>query len=216
MLIKTETRHEKNPLWIYWTPNEVYNNQELSFKHLGFDYKPLIDKWTKVCKIPTKKLWNEIRIKDEASGGIVMPRQLRWWNNRKYMDAVFWVYSTPMKFIVDEAEFYCYALEYIECQRIKRDAVQELGYNPFSSESPSLLVPCDCCHKAWTETSNGYSDHLRPRAEEVVSQQEVDASSEFKEKVEAVKKNIIPLVLEDGKLDELLGGPGRLLDGEVA
>jgi len=88
-----------------------------------------------------------------------------WWKDKQWQEETLWCYQTPVKLFHkgDPLNPYlCYALEMMECERIRLTEIERIGYSKFAI-GDSLIVPTDCCEQCCDETSAGVSDHVRER-----------------------------------------------------
>jgi hypothetical protein len=104
--------------------------------------------------------------------------------------------------VIDGARMFCYVLEPFEGMRVAEVGLDKLGYPPFESDAPALFIPVECTQVAWTETSNGHSDHGRPREEKVLSLEQVEKEAQTKEGVQKILSEIQDI---GEKADEIAG-----------
>lgn len=208
MLIQTEARPVKSETWQHWTPNEVYADLRLSQEHLGLNYRKVIDLWMRKYRYTAPRKWFEIRVMKENS--LILPVQSSkdWWKDPAFMDKIFWVYQKPMRIKYKNTDCFVYVLEFMECQRVEQLLWQRIGRKPFRSDYPLLFVPVDCAEHAWNERSGGYSDHLRPRPEVVLTQEEIDKDGEVEEAIKKIK------LIADEEMSKL--APPTPLEKEMA
>lgn len=171
----------KNPRWSTITPNQLFKSD--------LTYATKMLQWTTANNLPPPKNFFEVRIVKQQSI-LDLHQSNRWWDDPLFMDKVFWVIQKPLSFKMGFATFQAYALEYFECLRIVDIAKAKFGKNPFGHPEPSLCIPCDVVELAWDETTNGYSDHLRPVAENIKSQQRVDKDSTEREEIDKILATI--------------------------
>ena len=173
MLVKTRVPETKNPMWQHYTPNELYESDILSHGLLGCSYSTFIEAWKGLHQVPGKNVWFEVRIVSGKTSEAISDRRA-WWRQSEFMDKIFWVFQHPLPAVLNGKRYFTYMLEPLEARRVVEIAKDKLGYNPFEGEAPLLFIPTECCVLAWTETSNGYSDHGRHRPEESLSAEEED------------------------------------------
>ena len=198
MLIQIDKSPVKNPIWEYYTPNELYESDILSYGKLGMSYLDFLSAWKKMNQVRGKPDFFEVRIVDGKTQEKIHDSRA-WWRQPEFMDKIFWVWQRPEALMVGDDRYFVYMLEPLEAARVVETAKERLGHNPFESDMPALYVPVECCVLAWTETSNGYSDHGRHRPEHVPTQQEVDENA-----------------LAEIRADQLLGEAIDIVDPEIA
>lgn len=189
MLLKTQTRMERCPMWLDITPNELYFQNE--------DYRTLLAEWAGINDIPKHDKMFEVRIVNQRSA-LEIHRSHAWWDQPEFMDQVFWVFVKPIQCFPDGPEgepLPCYPLEFYECLRVMEVAMQKLGYNPFPEpHPPSLLVPVECVQIEWEETTGGYADNIREqciaRANAPKSNAEKEAEHQLQEIVKEKTKEL--------------------------
>lgn len=199
MLIKTNVHPTKNPLWEHWTPNECWEDEDFSQKHLGLSYSKLTDEFCTKYNVNSKRLWREVRVKNIAPS-IARAGKESWWDQPELAERIFWVFHSPTYSDIDGTRYFYYILEPFECLRVVQVGIDKLGYNPFTEEIPALYLPVECATAAWDETSGGYSDHLRHRPEAVLTQQEIDEEEKTNELAKVIEKEI-------GEISEEQYGP---------
>jgi len=201
MLIKVNKSPIKNPIWEYYTPNELYDSDILSYGKLNQSYAEFISAWQQVTEVSVKNTWFEVRIVTGKTSEEISDEK-GWWRQPEFMDKIFWVFQTPQTAIINNHRYYVYLLEPFESMRVVQVAIEKFGYNPFPSEFPAMYLPVECSMIAWTETSNGHSDHGRHRGEIIKTQQEID--DEETEKIES-EKFMECIVDVTDKADEIVG-----------
>jgi hypothetical protein len=189
MLIQTKSVPDKNPIWSHWTPNECYENEELSLKHLKFPYSEFVESFVRSQGLVTKRVWREVRVVNKAPS-IEIATKSAWWEQPEFADRIFWVFNNPTVATIDNDRYFCHVLEPIECLRVVKAGIDKYGYNPFSVDFPCLYLPCELAKAAWDETSGGYSDHLREREVHEPTQQEIEEDAVLEEKAKEIEKNI--------------------------
>lgn len=152
-----------------------------------------------------RKRWFEVRILAEKTQIVDMSRGEGWWQNKQFMDRVFWVFQQPQTSRDPAMPYQVYVLEPYESLRVRDELFEQTGRQPFKSPWPALWIPQDCVKLAWTETSNAYSDHLRHRAEPIVQQKLLDEQARDKEQVDQFLKEIAEIPILNP--DEQLGKP---------
>jgi len=205
MLIQIDPSPIKNPAWEVYTPNELYESEILSLGKLGQSYQDFISAWKKKNKIGGKNNWFEVRITRAGTQEKIHDSRA-WWRQKEFMDRIFWVFQHPDYMIIGGERYFVYTLEPLESLRVVNVAINKFGYNPFGAHIPVLNVPVECCQLAWTETSNGYSDHGRPREEKIPTQEEIEKDKILEEKVDKLLGEELDLSgLDDKDLDSILG-----------
>jgi hypothetical protein len=201
MLLKTKTSPVKNPVWAHYTPNELYDSDILSNTHLGMEYSTFLPMWKLNKSVTGRNAWFEVRI-TKSKAEVEIGDRSAWWRQPEFMDKIFWVFQQPQWFEMDKKRFFCYNLEPFEGQRVAQVGEDKLGYNPFEGPFPALHIPVECTEMAWSETSNGYSDHGRPREEEHLTAQEKEDALETEHDVAKILSEIQDV---DSKADEIAG-----------
>lgn len=196
MLIITQERPLRCPEWEDYTPNEAME--------IYPPYRRALKKWALESDIPWTDRLVEVRVTKQESR-FKMNRSSRWWDDPLWMDKLFWIFHKPIQlFPYGNEPMSCYALEFFECQRILRSAVDKFGYNPFtrineqgeleSDWQPSLFIPCECVEIAWTDTQGGYATNIREgavlRANEEKSSYEQDLEASIEEQIREKTKEI--------------------------
>lgn len=189
MLLKTKTHPTKNPVWKHYTPNELYESDVLSNGHLGLEYSTFVPIWKQGAHVIGRNAWFEVRI-TKSQTGIEIGDRKAWWRQPEFMDHIFWVFQQPQFVDIDKTRYFCYTLEPFEGQRVAQVGEEKLGYNPFEHPFPSLFLPVECTEIAWTETSNGNSDHGRPREETVKTAEEIESELQTAEEVTKILEEI--------------------------
>lgn len=183
MLIIPEVRATSNPLWANRTPNEAFETDP--------GYAEVAMAFTKKVSASSNR-WVRVRIV-KASPILDLSVRAKWWDDPLWMDKIFWVYNKPIAAVIDGQYYQTYALEFLEAQRVLEDTFRKYNANRFEDPFPALYVPCDCCHLAWSETTNGYSDHLLERPEKALTQQEIDKESAIQEVVKQLEKELVDI-----------------------
>lgn len=189
MLLKTKTYPTKNPVWAHYTPNEFFESDILSIGALKMAYADFIPQWKMLNSVGGKNTWFEIRIvKSQAK--VEISDRAAWWRQPEFMDKIFWVFQQPTPMVIDGHRLFCYVLEPFEGMRVAEVGLDKLGYPPFESDAPALFIPVDCTQVAWTETSNGFSDHGRPREEKVLTLEQQEKQEQTQEEVKKILNEI--------------------------
>lgn len=184
----------KNPLYDGQepTPNELW----LKKGSEGRIHRSHIKAWYRRSNLPhPPKRWFEVRITKTSSNDLM--RKGMWWQDSLWMDKVFWVDQKPYSEIVDGQLIQFYVLDFWECQRVRAVLLHEKHQEPFATQEPSLLVPCECCTLCWDETTQGYSDHIRDRGYREPTFLEKIASEREEEAIHEASKRIIELDPDD-------------------
>lgn len=189
---------EKHPKWQATTPNEL-RRSSLSYAEMSINF-------AKRAGFGGPWGFEEVRIVSSISG---IELDNAWWADPLFMDKVFWVYRTPFYYEPDGAKWGVYLLEPYECQRIEAVAENKFGHPVFGENAP-IIIPIDVTQRAFYETSNGFSDHIRPllriepSAEEKQRKAEEDALIE--KKLEEVKEITNELWEGEKKYERLVRG----------
>lgn len=147
------------------TPNELFNTDT--------KYRLRAQKYYKVYKsIGLKKpfRWVEIRLIDRPK--LVITSRRDWYEDPIFRDKCFWVWQAPVVQEIDGVPYSYHLLEPLECLRVSDERFRKHGIVP--KGHPLYIVPVECCHMAWTETSAGYSDHIHHRPEVRKSQKQIE------------------------------------------
>lgn len=208
MLILPQKYSIRNKVWEHYTPNEVYNNLDLSRSYLGYDYSDNEALYALKNKFGGQKVWREFRI-IQATTGLDVADKHRWWNDPLFMDKVFWVYMKPVKANVDNQTVDFYALEMFESHRVYEATLEKYKRPMFSSEFPGLLIPKECVANCWDETTNGFADNIRERPDEVITQQQVEREGLVEELLAKVKPVEISEI--EDSIDNVIPGHGKMV-----
>jgi hypothetical protein len=177
MLIKVSDNNRegvsrfKNPIWEQRgiTPNEAYA-QDPEYRALAHNHKR-----HNGFKSPMR--WVEARVVDEKISPLVLNRYDQWYQDPVWMEQVFWVYAEPLTHFTDGEPYQYYCLEAFECYRVYTTNAIKYNGKPNRDPRTGFIVPVECCHLAWTETSAGISDHIHHRPDAVKSQEQIDFES---------------------------------------
>lgn len=202
MLIITKERPVKNPVWQNKTPPELHEHEILSIGHLGHSYADFITAWKRKHDIDRANRWFEVRIiKEKTEEGVDNRRA--WWTQPEFMDKIFWVFQAPVDMTVSGKRMFCYILEPFEAMRVALTGQEKKGVPVFDSQDPALYLPVECTQLAWTETSNGYSDHNREREHKILTAEEREEELKTKEEVEKIIESVVELT--DDQADRIAG-----------
>lgn len=180
------------------SPNDHYQND--------MDYRAGVDAWCREKGQPGPHKWHQVRM---ISDKCELSTRADWWNQGPWKEAIFWVFMKPYYARFEGLPYGFYCLEFIECRRVISYMLRELGKTPWDiSSAPMLMIPTEICKPCRYETTNGYSDHLRPREIIVPTQQEVDHEAIMKELVAEKTKEVVETV-NDPRYSKLVDADGK-------
>lgn len=179
----------------YWEERGITPNEALE---LDPNYRQLVRSFAIHNEVlPPYKFWEVRIIKQDPS--VLVGIHDHWWNDSMFMDHVFWMFQKPRMTRVDGRPYPCWLLEPFECWR-----VWNLGCLKFGIPAPGkellkkgFFVPTECCQLAWTETSNGESDHIHHRPEYEASDDEINYTGELRRKVDDILKESMDIEATD-------------------
>jgi len=201
---KTGVRKWKNEFWEKqgMTPNEAYS--------LDKTYRKMIRDFATWNDLRGPFRFFEVRIVSKVTSALYTG-QKKWWDHKRFMDHVFWMFQTPIVEDVDGEPYYYWVLEPFECQRVWQILIKDLGQAVPDAMTfrSGLAIPKECCVLAWTETANGTSEHIHERAPEIKTQQQLD----YEKRVESGSKVILERVmnLDDAGVSAI--DPDKLAEG---
>lgn len=169
-------RKWKNPYWEARgeTPNEAMEHDP--------QYRQMVTQFARHNKVSGPFRFFEVRVVSD-SPSVIYDKAMKWWTHKDLMDRVFWMFQKPRYDLQEGKEPYgYYTLEPFECSRVWQVGCKTLGVpipNKMSMRN-AFTIPIECCQLAWTETSNGFSDHLHHRPEIVKSQFDLDREQAIK------------------------------------
>lgn len=170
----TDVRKWKNPYWErkMQTPNEAFQTDSR--------YRELVRLFKSQHNIESPNRFYEVRIIKQKPSIIFSGGKDYWWDTSGLMDHVFWVFQQPLYDKSETKPYGFYVLEPYECKRISRFLSEKHHIN--EPEYPGCyVIPTENCVKAWTETVNGYSEHIHHREEVVPTQEQVDKEAQLQE-----------------------------------
>lgn len=172
----------KNPLWNTFTPNEHYVRNKT--------YRDYVDRFVQINDVGCTVNFMEVRI---VRSKISLGPSTNWWDDSLFMEKVFWVFHKPLTIYPEgKAPWQAYFLEPMECVRVADIALEKFK-RPVFDPTNAVMIPCECTHMAWDETSGGYSDHLRHREEVVPTQEEIDLQEQRTKEIRRMQEDFIPL-----------------------
>jgi hypothetical protein len=164
---------EKHPKWQATTPNEL--------RRSSLSYAETSTHFAKKAGFSGPWGFEEVRIVlPESQIELENP----WWSDPLFMDKVFWVYRTPFYYEPDGVKWGIYLLEPFECQRVAAVAENKFGHPVFGKNAP-IVIPIDVTQRAFYETSNGVSDHIRPLLRVEPSAEDKEKEAEDRAAIEA-------------------------------
>lgn len=189
-------RKWKNEFWEsrQQTPNEAYDTDA--------DYRRMIHQFAKWNGISGPFKFKEVRIVSKETS-VIYSGGKKWWDHRRFMDHCFWMFHSPIVETIDGVPYSYYALEPFECQRVWRILIADLGQSIPDKQvfRSGLAVPCECAIHAWTETANGYSEHIHHRPDAVITQEQIDRDARIKAGVDTILERAMDL--REAKLDAI-------------
>lgn len=179
----TGVARKKNEYWENRreTPNEAFANDPA--------YRKMVYAYRKHNGLAVKTKWFEVRVIEEKVSCLVLNNYEKWYSDPLWMEAVFWVFQSPMSHYVDGIQYQYYVLEPFEVRRVWEENVRKYKKLPTRDPRTGIIIPVEACHLAWTETSGGYSDHLRFRPEPIKTQQEIDRENVRNETAAEIMKD---------------------------
>lgn len=157
----------------YWESRGITPNEALE---LDPRYRKLVREFAVHNGVYSPYKFFEVRIVN-ALPSVVYDKAMKWWTHKMLMDRVFWMFQKPRYDFREGKEPYgYYTLEPFECVRVWQVGCAHLNVNIPTKTllRKAFTVPIECCQIAWTETSNGFSDHIHHRPEKVETQADID------------------------------------------
>lgn len=170
----TDVRKHKSGYWEKrnLTPNEA--------AYSDVPYRCLLKQFKKLENVTSANRFFEVRIVKQKPSHLMIHPSTHWWDQPGLMDHVFWVFQTPIFANKPGDEPYgVYILEPMECKRIAR-ILSERFQVPEPVYPGCFILPVEITQLAWTETANGYSEHIHHREEHIPTEQELTIKEERK------------------------------------
>jgi len=159
----------KNEHWekLGLTPNELLETDS--------SYKNLIKTFARWNRLSGPHRFFEVRI-TQKNTSVLYQANRKWWDHPRFMDHCFWMFQRPLVETIDGCPYSYWVLEPFECQRVWKILISDLGQSIPDKQvfRSGLAIPCECGTLAWTETVNGYSEHIHHRPKIEPTQAEID------------------------------------------
>ncbi len=201
MLLKTTSNGQKGIYKyksVFWeqqrkqTPNEAYDTDPT--------YRASVNAFAKYHDIPGPHKFVEIRVVSNKPS-VIFSKHENWWDSSSVMDHVFWVFSKPVRGFKDGRTITDYIIEPMENLRLLEIAFKKFGIKVDDPWIHCFALPTECAVLAWTETANGYSEHIHHREEKVLTPLEQEVLAAREEAKKEIEKGLI-------SIEDIKGFPG--------
>jgi hypothetical protein len=169
------------------TPNELYETDS------GYR-DSVVGQFAKWNRLSGPHKFFEVRITSKQTS-VLYQANRKWWDHPRFMDHCFWMFQRPLVETIDGQPYSYRVLEPFECARVWRILINDLGQAvPHKQVFRSgLAIPVECCTLAWTETVNGFSEHIHHRPTYEPTQAELDRQAMIKQGGDALLERAMNL-----------------------